>query len=519
MRAIWKLWLKQAILCPKTLDQNRPKWYGLSRSKREKNTSVNSVRACQGAYGRNGTPGVRHCGERPPIKPTTKHLAAKLAIAIFRTARAVKRGAERLLVSLGYVLAPIGRLFVRFFILPIYRIVVILKLRVQRLALPARGFLLFFVTNRYVFHATIGVVTAVTIVANVQGRQVHAQDVGHKSLLFAIATEQKTEIVEEIVRPETAIKNANYLGSATLVGIPHIDFDYDETVSDVPLSIIVPGTIAAQPIEEEPGGPRPPRTRTESYLVKDGDTISTIAHAFGVNIGTILWNNNLSERQYIRPGDTLRIPPVSGMLIAVKKGDTLSKLAQRYAAEAGEIATFNGLSLDQQLAIGTELVVPGGHPPEIAGAQIAQYGFPPSRNPLTLPSPSPKPPNAPSALPKDKFLWPTTGRVITQYYGWRHTGVDIDGDYSSPIYAAADGVVEKAGWNSGGYGLMILISHPNGMRTRYAHASKLFVKVGDAVKRGEVIAMVGTTGRSTGTHVHFELYTGSARVNPLGYIR
>ena len=106
--------------------------------------------------------------------------------------------------------------------------------------------------------------------------------------------------------------------------------------------------------------------------------------------------------------------------------------------------------------------------------------------------------------------------MITQYYGWRHTGLDIDGHYDSPIYASHDGTVTTAGWNSGGYGLQILVSG-DGFTTRYAHSSKMFVKVGDTVKKGDVIAMVGTTGRSTGTHLHYEVYVNGSRVNPLSY--
>jgi murein DD-endopeptidase MepM/ murein hydrolase activator NlpD len=108
--------------------------------------------------------------------------------------------------------------------------------------------------------------------------------------------------------------------------------------------------------------------------------------------------------------------------------------------------------------------------------------------------------------------------VITQYYGWRHTGLDIDGDYSSPLYAAHDGTVTTAGWNKGGYGLQVIVSG-SGVMTRYAHASKLFVTNGERVKKGQVIAMMGTTGRSTGTHLHFEVYINGSRVNPLAYIR
>jgi murein DD-endopeptidase MepM/ murein hydrolase activator NlpD len=88
-----------------------------------------------------------------------------------------------------------------------------------------------------------------------------------------------------------------------------------------------------------------------------------------------------------------------------------------------------------------------------------------------------------------------------------------------PIYASEDGVVETAGWNSGGYGLQIIINHGGGTKTRYAHSSKLFVKAGDTVKRGQTIAMVGTTGRSTGTHLHYEVYINNKRVNPLAYAK
>jgi murein DD-endopeptidase MepM/ murein hydrolase activator NlpD len=132
----------------------------------------------------------------------------------------------------------------------------------------------------------------------------------------------------------------------------------------------------------------------------------------------------------------------------------------------------------------------------------------------------PKPPDADTAATsKVKLLWPTTQHSITQYYGWKHTGVDLDGDYTDAIYAAEDGTVVEAGWNSGGYGLQVVIDHGNGFKTRYGHSSKLFVKVGDKVTRGETIAMVGTTGRSTGTHLHFEVYLNGKRTNPLAYIR
>jgi LysM repeat protein len=433
----------------------------------------------------------------------------------------VKRGLQSILVRLVRALRPSGRVAVRLFVLPVYRFVVTSRLRIHRLALPARGFALFFISNRYLIHAAIAALTCVTIIANLQGRQALAQDVGQRSLLFAMATEQRNEIVEEEVRPEALVQTSRYLGDATIVGIPHIDFDYDESVDPVTPFMTVPGTIAAQPAETSEG-PKAPRTQTETYVVQENDTIGQIAQRFGVNVGTILWNNGLTERQYIRPGDTLKIPPVSGLLVTVKKGDTLTKLASRYDADVAEIASFNNLEPAEQLALGTELVIPGGRPPQIVETRTQIIARSEGQAPRGVSgiSSAPKPADLDTKdLPKTRLLWPTPGRVITQYYGWRHTGVDIDGDLTSPLYAAADGVVEKAGWNSGGYGLQVLINHPNGMKTRYAHASKLFVKAGDEVKRGEVIAMMGSTGRSTGSHLHFEVYVNGRRQNPLTYIR
>ncbi|MBI5654297.1 M23 family metallopeptidase [Candidatus Uhrbacteria bacterium] len=394
-----------------------------------------------------------------------------------------------------------------------------MRLKSNRLALPTRGLVLHILTNRYAFHAVIAILAVLTAFTNLQARQAHAQDVGQQSLLFALATDQKNEIVEETVRPEMAVKNSNYLGTQTLINMPHVDFDYDPMADGMEQSLVVPGTIAAQPLPDTEESTKP-RTKTENYTVQENDTISTIAQRFGVNVGTLLWNNNLQERQYIKPGDVLRIPPVSGMLVKVKSGDTLGKLATRYSGDQDEIANFNNIAADEPLQAGAELMIPGGKPPEIAQTQtqIAVR----AKNQVTEPKPSSvkKPADLDTKeLPKTKMLWPTSGHVITQYFGWKHIGLDVDGDYSSPLYSAADGVVEKAEWSNAGYGLMILIRHDNSTQTRYGHASKIFVKKGDTVKRGQVIAMMGTTGRSTGTHLHFEVIINGKRVNPLGYIR
>ena len=433
-----------------------------------------------------------------------------MAIALFRAIRHLKRGLQALLYQVARLLAPLGRLIVSWLILPIYRLAILIKFKSTHLAEPTRGAVLSLVSNRYLFHGVFGIAALATIILNIQTGQALAQDVGHNSLLYALATNSEDEIVQETAG-EYMERDAHYLDESALIAVPHVDFDYDEEEQAL-ASIAVPGAISALPSVETGGRSNAPRTNTETYVVQSGDTVASIAYRFGVNVGTILWANGLTERQYIRPGDKLKIPPVSGVLAVVKKGDTIAKLAKKYGVSEKEIVEFNKITADTTLALGMELVIPGGKPPAapvtVATSRTGQS------------STGVKPSDADtSRLASTQLLWPTSGRVITQYYGWRHTGLDIDGTLSSPLYAAQDGVVEVSGWNSGGYGLQVLIRHPNGMKTRYAHASKLYVTAGQQVKRGQVIAMMGNTGRSTGSHLHFEVYVGGVRRNRLSYIR
>ena len=130
---------------------------------------------------------------------------------------------------------------------------------------------------------------------------------------------------------------------------------------------------------------------------------------------------------------------------------------------------------------------------------------------------------SPSANPNVPAIWPTTG-VVTSPYGLRwggtdfHPGIDIANDMGTAIVATADGIVEYAGWNAGGYGNMVDINHGNGLMTRYGHASQVVVTTGQSVKRGQLIAYMGSTGFSTGPHVHYEVHVNGQRVNPISYL-
>jgi LysM repeat protein len=264
----------------------------------------------------------------------------------------------------------------------------------------------------------------------------------------------------------------------------------------------------------------PAITRTENfqYIVESGDVLSTIADKFNITVNTVLWANNLTWTSMIKPGQKLTIPPGSGINYDVVRGDTLASIAKKYQADTQKIITANDLSSASDLQIGDLLFIPDGVKP----AQIASSYKPPK---VTETKPS-----TGSAYSDDyvapasdiatgtKLLWPVLSHRITQYYSWRHTGLDIGDKTGNPIYAAEDGKVERSGW-SNGYGNNVIINHGNGIQTLYGHASKLLVKTGDTVSRGQTIALVGSTGWSTGPHLHLEVRENSARKNPINYIK
>lgn len=481
---------------------------------------------------------------------------------MLRALHSIGRGIKRGFSLLQPVVEPIVRILVRWLLLPLYRFIVLTRLRVARWMVSARGFVFLIFTNRYVFHAVLIVISLVTIGSQVQARYATASEVGQHSLLYGLVSDPSEQAIEEPANPTTLTKNTSYLGSDTVTASTSIDDDSDNQVI---ADLTIPGSIdattdlgdstaLADNASSTPDTSAPntsevavERTQTDTYTVQTGDTVASIAKHFGVNVATIIWANNLTDKALIKPGITLKVPAASGVLLTIKSGDTLASLAKKYNIDADAISQANHLGSHQSLAIGDELLIPGGTPlasaakptqtivavrPDVPKTTIKdksydiyQEGDTPVDDTRTKPPDLPPPPPAAdtsdsgTSAASTKLLWPTRLHVINQYYGWKHTGVDIDGDYTDPIYAAADGVVEKAGWNNGGYGLMILIDHPNGLKTRYGHASKMFVSAGDTVKRGQVIAMVGTTGRSTGTHLHFEVYSGTTRENPLAYIR
>ncbi len=257
------------------------------------------------------------------------------------------------------------------------------------------------------------------------------------------------------------------------------------------------------------------RTSVVEYTVKTGDTVSSVAKSFGINSNTVLLANNLSAYSILRAGQKLRILPQSGVLYKVKSGDTLSSIANKHGVTSDKISLANNLG-ERTLKIGEELFIPGAtkiispvtairstqNSRESGAAAIKNIVKPGNVTPVT-----------------GRWQWPTGGYRISQYFSWRHTGLDIANKVGTPLYAAESGVVEKSGWNSSGYGNMILINVGSGKKIRYGHASKLYVVAGEEVVKGQVIGLMGSTGRSTGPHLHFEVIINGQHVNPLNYIR
>lgn len=255
------------------------------------------------------------------------------------------------------------------------------------------------------------------------------------------------------------------------------------------------------------------RNKILEYSVQTGDTVSSIAEDFGLSVNTILWENSLTARTLIKPGSKLIILPQDGIRHVVAKNENISKIASKYGVTIESIAEGNDIDLDDSLKIGEKIFIPGGK-------KIIQTTTVTNRtySGTSITQNTGNTANQQPAYTGGKLLWPTVGARITQYYSWRHQGLDIANKTGTPLYAAEAGTVLSSGW-SNGYGYNVVISHGGGLKTLYAHASKLHVKAGDQVNRGDIIADMGSTGWSTGPHIHFEVILNGVKQNPLNYIK
>ena len=232
------------------------------------------------------------------------------------------------------------------------------------------------------------------------------------------------------------------------------------------------------------------------YVIRKGDSIAQIADMFGVSANTILWANNLKKGDKLVEGDTLIILPVSGVSIVVSKGQTLKSIAKKYNVDVTDIAALNGIAEDAKLTVGDQLIIPDAEITDDGGASV----------PISKPIQGSKP-RAPLQILDGYFINPVPDFARLSQGIHANNGVDLAAPKGTTIVAAAAGVVlfARAGYN-GGYGNMVIINHPNGTQTLYGHMSKIATHIGGVVNQGETIGYVGSTGHSTGPHLHFEVH-------------
>ena len=233
------------------------------------------------------------------------------------------------------------------------------------------------------------------------------------------------------------------------------------------------------------------------YTVKAGDTLSGIAEAHGVDVGTLISFNSIRDVRRIMAGTLLTIPPMSGILYTVRRGDSISLIAQKNGVSVNLILDANNLQ-SETIQPGQQLFIPG--------VKISRYEYDLATGQL--------------------FRYPVTGR-LSSGFGYRndpftgkwrfHYGIDIANAIGSKVTAARDGEVVAAGSNNA-YGNYLVIRHDNGFQTLYAHLDTVHARKGQWVRQGQWIADLGNTGRSTGPHLHFSLYKNNNAIDPLQYL-
>jgi murein DD-endopeptidase MepM/ murein hydrolase activator NlpD len=275
--------------------------------------------------------------------------------------------------------------------------------------------------------------------------------------------------------------------------------------------------------------PSRPRVSVIDYLVEAGDTVFGIAEKYGLRPETIFWGNRdvLNDNPHnLRAGQTLNILPTDGTYHQWSTGESFSRVAEFYGVQPNAIVQYPGNTLDEyafnvndpQIEAGTWLIVPGGvrefidwGPPRISRdnpAVATTYG-PGHCGSVTD-----------GALGSGSFIWPTTAGYLSGYDynpAANHPAIDIAGSLGNPIYAVDSGVVVYAGWSNYGYGNLIVIDH-GAWQSLYAHLSAISVFCGQSVFQGTSIGSLGSTGNSSGPHLHFELMYGTAKVNPWNYM-
>ena len=280
-----------------------------------------------------------------------------------------------------------------------------------------------------------------------------------------------------------------YLGGAALLAGIWVFPNQPKAV--VPEVIAIPSVSQSQSAEVPVAVAQPQQT-IKRYTVEAGDTLSGIAAQYGIDVDTLTAANpGISD--LIHPGDQLVILPQKGIVHQVNTGDTLWEIAHTYGVPVENIKAANTKDSDQ-VVVGEKLFIPGAHWSR-ADTAVARASV-------------------------SRFLWPTRGE-ISSGFGWRwgrlHAGIDIANDIGTYVVSARAGQVIWAGWR-GGYGYTVMIDHGSGYISLYGHLDDFYVERGQYVRVGQRIASMGSTGNSTGPHLHFEIQKDGQAVDPAGFL-
>jgi murein DD-endopeptidase MepM/ murein hydrolase activator NlpD len=230
--------------------------------------------------------------------------------------------------------------------------------------------------------------------------------------------------------------------------------------------------------------------KIQVHTVKFGENLSVIAKKYNIDIDTLLGANDISNMNNIKPGMELKILPVKGLLYKLGPGESLWQIAHKFDVKLNKVVEANNIQKPEQVKLDKLLILPGAVP---------EFGY--------------------KERLKKRFISPVIARISSPFgrrWGKMHEGIDYAVQHGTSIKAAREGRVVYSGW-ARGYGKVVILEHRKGLRTLYAHNSKLLVHSGERVYRGEIITKSGNTGRSTGPHLHFEIQINGRPVNPLNY--
>lgn len=302
------------------------------------------------------------------------------------------------------------------------------------------------------------------------------------------------------------VQPGDSLGS--IANLYRISTDSLIAFNDLSSSTIYPGDVLRVPYTVATGGiaelaPKPP-PRFRTHTMSRGENLSVVAAQYGITVSALVGANpDISSLDRLPAGVELLIPPEEGLVITLQEGESFIELLTYYNLDPLHILRVNNITSPKDIMAGRMVFLPGVEPTR-ALERLMQV-----------------------RAEENRYVWPVHGR-ITSYFGRRnlgmgtssfHRAIDIAAPSGTQIVAARAGTVTYSGWSNQGYGNLIKIRHHGGSETWYAHQSRNLVTVGQYVEQGEVIGLVGSTGLSTGPHLHFELHENGQAIDPLTHLR